>query len=318
MSLSLPKKLIISILFIFTSVSTVAIAQIKSVTEAAYFTLSHTPLRLVSIGDASLAVRYKEGTGIPLFFIHGSWDDHHSWLPVAEEVIKSSSNPVILYDRRGHSASTPDQTQGTISTDVQDALALLRALGFEKAHFIGHSYGANITIELATNHPDYVESIVIYEPPIFGLLKGKTQYESALQEVQTEMQKSKQLLEAGRIEEGTFNFIENVAFGKGSWSTVFDDRARSTMTASYSTWLDQSNDPERLNIKPGNLIAFKGKITLLMGRNSILAYPAVAKELKDIVPAIHLQPIDGAGHGGLLSHTEQTATLIVEHLTSYK
>lgn len=163
-----------------------------------------------------------------------------------------------------------------------------------------------------------MESIVIYEPPIFGLLKGKPQYKSALEEVQTEMQKSKQLLEQGRIEEGTFNFIENVAFGKGSWSTVFDERARSTMTASYATWLDQSNDPERLNIKPGKLTSFKGNITLLMGSNSILAYPAVAKELKEILPAIRLQTVEGAGHGGLLSHAEQTASFITEHLSSYK
>ncbi|WP_413511716.1 hypothetical protein [Myroides odoratus] len=41
-----------------------------------------------------------------------------------------------------------------------------------------------------------------------------------------------------------------------------------------------------------------------MGSNSILAYPAVAKELKEILPAIHLQTVEGAGHGGLLSHAE--------------
>ncbi|WP_059051635.1 alpha/beta fold hydrolase, partial [Myroides odoratimimus] len=219
-------------------------------TNTEYFAIENTPLYQIKTSDVNLAIRYKKGQGIPIVFIHGSWDDHNSWLPVAEEINKTATNPIILYDRRGHSASSADKEQGTISMDVQDVLSLLDALEVKKAHFIGHSYGANITIELTNNHANRVESIVLYEPPIFGMLKGQTQYKQILSEVQNEMQKSKTLLEQGHIEQGTFNFIEKVAFGKGSWYSVFDQRARNTMTASYTTWLDQANDPERLNIKP--------------------------------------------------------------------
>ncbi|WP_369688287.1 alpha/beta fold hydrolase, partial [Myroides odoratimimus] len=133
-----------------------------------------------------------------------------------------------------------------------------------------------------------------------------------------EMQKSKTLLEQGHIEQGTFNFIEKVAFGKGSWYSVFDQRARNTMTASYTTWLDQANDPERLNIKPENLNQFSGKITLITGSDSILVYTAVAKTIKQKVNSIELQTIQGAGHGGLISHPIQTADLISKHLEQLK
>lgn len=289
-------------------------AQTTSKTELEYFTIENTPLYIINTNDIDLAIRYKKGQGTPIVFIHGSWDDHNSWLPVAEELIKTTTNPIILYDRRGHSTSSPDKEQGTISMDVQDAVSLLDALQIKKAHFIGHSYGANITIELANNHADRVESIVLYEPPIFGMLKGQTQYKQILSEVQSEMQKSKTLLEQGHIEQGTFNFIEKVAFGKGSWYSVFDQRARNTMTASYTTWLDQANDPERLNIKPENLNQFNGKITLITGSDSILVYPVVARTIKQKVNSIELQTIQGAGHGGLISHPKQTADLISKHL----
>lgn len=301
-------RLVFGLVFLFT-----VKLHAQTTTNQAYFTLANTPLHLIHTVEVDLAVRYKKGEGTPLVFIHGSWDDHNSWLAVAEEVGKALPNPILLYDRRGHSASTPDTKQGTISMDVQDALALLDELGFKKAHFIGHSYGANITIELATNHADRVESIVLYEPPVFGLLKGKPEYQSILTAVQEDMQKSKTLLEQGAIEQGTFHFIEKVAFGTGSWSTIFDERARNTMTASYRTWLDQAHDPERLNLKPENLNQFKGHITLITGSDSILVYPAVAQEIKQQVKAITLYTIPGAGHGGLISHPQQTAAMLLNH-----
>jgi pimeloyl-ACP methyl ester carboxylesterase len=306
------KKMGVLLFFLIQLFSFELFAQTKTNTE--YFTIENTPLYQIKVSDANLAIRYKEGQGIPIVFIHGSWDDHNSWAPVAEELIKTATNPIILYDRRGHSASSPDKEQGTISMDVQDALSLLDALHIQKAHFIGHSYGANITIELAVNHPERVESIVLYEPPIFGMLKGQSEYKQILSEVQSEMQKSKTLLEQGHIEQGTFNFIEKVAFGKGSWYSIFDQRARNTMTASYATWLDQANDPERLNIKPENLNQFKGKITLITGSDSILVYPAVAKEIKQKVNSIELYTIQEAGHAGLVSHPKQTANSILQHL----
>lgn len=314
MNLLLSQRLLLLLLFVFQLCCSTAYAQAPTPTDAAYFTIQNTPLYLVHTEDTDLAIRYKKGKGTPLVFIHGSWDDHHSWVPVAEELSKTTSNPILLYDRRGHSASSPDNQQGTISMDVQDAIALLDVLGFKKAHFIGHSYGANIAIELANNYPDRVESIVIYEPPIFGLLKGQAQYKQILTEVQEDMQKSKTLLEQGSIEQGTFTFIEKVAFGQGSWSAIFDERARHTMTASYRTWLDQANDPERLNIKPENLNQFTGQITMLTGTDSILVYPAVANEIKQKVPSVALHTISGAGHGGLVSHAKQTALLISDHL----
>lgn len=312
-SLRLPIQRVRSFVFAFVLLLPVVL-QAQATADQAYFTIENTPLHLIHTDEVDLAVRHKKGQGIPLVFIHGSWDDHNSWLAVAEELSKAVPNPILLYDRRGHSASTPDTKQGTISMDVQDALALLEQLGFKKAHFIGHSYGANITIELATNHADKVESIVLYEPPIFGLLKGKPEYKQILTRVQEEMQKSKTLLEQGEVEQGTFNFIEKVAFGTGSWSTIFDERARNTMTASYRTWLDQAHDPERLNIKPEKLNQFKRSMTLITGSDSILVYPAVAKELQQQVNTIALFTIQGAGHGGLISHSKQTAAIVVNHL----
>lgn len=272
------------------------------------------PLYLVSIGDADLATRYRKGKGIPVVFIHGSWDDHYSWLPVAIQVSSQIENPVIIYDRRGHGASTPDKEQGTISQDVNDVLLLINNLGFEKAHFVGHSYGANIAIQLVVQYPDKAESLLLYEPPAFGLLKDKPEYKENMNEIKTAMSTAKILLEKGDVEKGTIHFIEKVAFGPGSWKYIFDERARSTMLANYRTWLDQSNDPERLNIQTQKLNGFPGKTIIISGNASLPIYPAVTKELKKKVNAIQIENINGAGHGGLISHSQETAQILIIHL----
>lgn len=290
----------------------------EEVNAQEFFFEDKNPLFLMNIGDADIALRYQKGEGVPIVFIHGSWDDHHSWLPVATQISSKINNPIILYDRKGHSASSPDKYQGSISQDVNDLSLLVNKLGFEKAHFIGHSYGANIAIQFAVQHSERVESVVLYEPPIFGLLKNNPKYKYSLKTVKTAMVSAKALLEKGEIEKGTIQFIERVAFGKGSWKNIFDDRARSTMLASYRTWLDQSNDPERLNIQSDKLNQFKRNITLITGTKSIAVYPAVVQELNDIVEKIQIKSILGAGHGGLVSHTIETTKLILEHLKIQK
>lgn len=272
------------------------------------------PLYLVNIGDADLTVRYKKGEGTPVIFVHGSWDDHHSWMQVAESLHRYINNPIILYDRRGHSASSPDIGQGSVSQDMSDLVLLTLQLGFEKAHFIGHSYGANILVRLASAHSEIVESIVLYEPPLFGLLKSNPAYTTEMKRVKEAMNTAKNLLEDGAIEKGTKHFIEKVAFGKNSWETIFDERARSTMLASYRTWLDQANDPERLNIRTEGLNSFLGNITLITGTHSIPVYSFVVKELKDKINKTQVKEIKGAGHGGLATHVDETLEIIIEHL----
>lgn len=268
------------------------------------------PLFLVNIGDANLATRYRKGEGTPLIFVHGSWGDHNSWLPIAAQLAGQIKNPLILYDRRGHSASTPDVAQGSITQDVNDAIDLMEALGFEKANFIGHSYGSNIVIQLATEHSKAVKNILVYEPPLFGLLKEKSEYQTDLREIKSAMLLAKSLLEKGEIEKGTIQFIEKAAFGNASWENMFDKSERRIMLANYHTWLDQSRDPQRLNIQPAKLNDFKGGITILYGTKTLPVYKDVITELSKILQNKQIIKIENAGHGGLITNSYEVSQLI--------
>jgi 3-oxoadipate enol-lactonase len=62
---------------------------------------------------------------------------------------------------RGHGLSQPVGEPFSIPLAVEDLLAILEKLGYQKAVFIGHSNGTYITQELAYRYPERVQALVI-------------------------------------------------------------------------------------------------------------------------------------------------------------
>ncbi|HSO93035.1 MAG TPA: alpha/beta fold hydrolase, partial [Candidatus Dormibacteraeota bacterium] len=68
---------------------------------------------------------------------------------------------VILPDCRGHGQSTNPNHSYSFREMADDAAALLRALGYDRAHIIGHSNGGNVALVILLEHPEVVQSCVI-------------------------------------------------------------------------------------------------------------------------------------------------------------
>jgi len=68
---------------------------------------------------------------------------------------------VLRYDTRGHGGT--DAPGGPYSLDhlAEDAVALLRALGIERTHFVGLSMGGMIGQVLGLKHPEFLRSLVL-------------------------------------------------------------------------------------------------------------------------------------------------------------
>lgn len=68
---------------------------------------------------------------------------------------------VLRYDTRGHGGT--DAPGGPYSLDqlAEDAVALLRALGIERTHFVGLSMGGMIGQVLALKHPETLRSLAL-------------------------------------------------------------------------------------------------------------------------------------------------------------
>lgn len=248
-----------------------------------------------------------------LLCVHGSWDDHHSWDGFAALLPQMR---IVRYDRRGHSLSSAPPGQGRLGEDVADAVALLDHLQIARAHIVGHSYGANVAIMIATRHPDRAETLMLHEPPVFALLSGDATADALRAQAAGLMARAAEAIEQGRVEQGARLFLEQVAFGEGSWTDLFDAETRATLLRNAGTWLDQYRDPERLAVDVRALCGFPRAIALSTGRATLPAYAEVIRRIAGIVPNVTVHPIERAGHGAHISHPAEMAQEFLTHIAS--
>jgi pimeloyl-ACP methyl ester carboxylesterase len=116
------------------------------------------PARTVRAGDIDVAVQ-EYGEGEPLLIINGTSQSLGFWAPAA--AVYAERYRVITYDLRGLGGTGRGTGPMTVRSLADDALALLDALGIERAHVLGYSLGSAITQELALAAPERVASAVL-------------------------------------------------------------------------------------------------------------------------------------------------------------
>ncbi|MFQ5899332.1 MAG: alpha/beta fold hydrolase, partial [Candidatus Methylomirabilia bacterium] len=73
----------------------------------------------------------------------------------------SSRYRVLRYDTRGHGGTEVSEEPYSLDRLVEDARALLQALGITRTHFIGLSMGGMVAQILALRAPELLESLVL-------------------------------------------------------------------------------------------------------------------------------------------------------------
>jgi pimeloyl-ACP methyl ester carboxylesterase len=248
--------------------------------------------------------------GDPLVLVHGSWADHHSWDRIVPALTPSLR--VLTYDRRGHSRSERPATQGSVREDVADLAALIEHLGLAPAHILGNSFGGSIVLRLAAARPDLFRSLLVHEPPLFGVLDDPAA-RKLLQIVQERVHVVIELLERGEMESGARQFVETVAFGPGAWEQL-PGELRQTLIFNAPTFLDEQRDPEWLLIDPQALANFSAPALLTQGDRSEPFFSLVVKRIARFLPYAQRQALPGADHVPQLRQPEEYAEAVMSFI----
>ena len=102
-----------------------------------------------------------DGPGLPLLLLHGGPGGGHDYLEPLE--VLSSERPVIFYDQLGCGKSDmPDnRAWWTIERFADEIQEVREALGLERCHVLGQSWGGWLGIEYMLRQPAGVQSIVL-------------------------------------------------------------------------------------------------------------------------------------------------------------
>jgi pimeloyl-ACP methyl ester carboxylesterase len=104
-------------------------------------------------------------------FIHGA-GFADAFLPLTSEPSIRDHYRAIRYSRRGHAGSTHMTHPVAIADHAADCRGLLAALGVEKAHVVGHSYGGCVALQLASAAPGVVLTLALFEPALLAVPSG--------------------------------------------------------------------------------------------------------------------------------------------------
>jgi pimeloyl-ACP methyl ester carboxylesterase len=101
----------------------------------------------------------KDPFEAPIVLIHGSTIDHSEWDPIIP--VLAERYQVFTPDCRGHGKSNNPRLSYSFQELASDVAAFVRALGYEKAHIIGHSNGGNVALVTLMEHPDVVQTCIL-------------------------------------------------------------------------------------------------------------------------------------------------------------
>src|SRR3954469_15173561 len=118
------------------------------------------PTQTITAGGVQFAYReLGPRSGVPVVFLTHLAAVLDNWDPRVVDGI-AAKHPVIAFDNRGVGASS-GSTPTTIEEMARDAVAFIRALGFDQVDLFGFSMGGMIAQVIAQEQPELVRKIII-------------------------------------------------------------------------------------------------------------------------------------------------------------
>jgi haloacetate dehalogenase len=119
------------------------------------------------------------GQGVPLLLLHGHPQTHAMWHRVAPALVERHTVVAMDLRGRGDSSRPPasaDHTAYSKRAMAADAVAVMRAAGFDRFAVCAHDRGARVAHRLALDHPHAVLRLMLLDiAPTLAMYEGTTE-----------------------------------------------------------------------------------------------------------------------------------------------
>ena len=110
-----------------------------------------------------LPFHYRDwgGDGRQVLLLHGLASTCHIWDLVAP--LLAEDFRIAAMDQRGHGQSAQVDDGYDFAAVLGDAAAMIEHLGWQRPVVVGHSWGADVALELAVAHPESVSGLIFVD-----------------------------------------------------------------------------------------------------------------------------------------------------------
>ncbi|MGV3654053.1 MAG: alpha/beta fold hydrolase [Noviherbaspirillum sp.] len=223
------------------------------------------------------------GAGTPLLLVPGIVSPAALWQPVGQRLGKHFD--VYVLDVRGRGLTeSGSHLDYSVDACADDAIAIARELGLDQYILLGHSMGARIGARAARRAGPALQHLIMVDPPVSG--PGRRPYPSSLPPLLALLDAARR----GRADEALHRpgmpvWPEELVRLRAEWLHTCDERAVIDSHRGFHEE-DFHADLARLTVKAGLITAGKGGVIL----------PEDLAEIRQLVPAMSILTVEGAGH----------------------
>ena len=266
------------------------------------------------------------GESVPLLTLHGGPGGGHDYLEPLNAL--ASERPVVFFDQLGCGKSdTPDDVSlWRIDRFVDEVTAVRDALGLDRIHLLGHSWGGWLAIEYMLGAPSGVVSLTLASTsasiPQFVYEAGKL-----ISELPREMAETMRRLEAEgdfenpEFEAGMMEFYKRHLCRLDPWP---DPLMRCLENLDGNIVYETMNGPTEFtvigNMKDWNRIEKLGEIVaptlITCGRYDELT-PACSRTLRQGIMNSRMHVFERSAHMAHLEETESYLQILSEFLRDF-
>ena len=237
------------------------------------------------------------GQGPALVLVHGAGSAR--WGFDLLRPLLERSFTVMAVDRRGRGDSGDGEGLYSIGQEFADVAAVVTEAG-HGAMLFGHSYGGLVAAGAAVLLPG-LEKLVLYEPPMGGVLTGEAWIE-----------RYERQLEAGERSAAVRAFLRDVGgYSEAEIEQMEDTPAWAKRLAVAPTVPRELRAERALVLESLGLGALAARCLMFVGSKS----PAWAKRSTDAYAAaladVRVHRLEGHGHGGTVSAPEWIARELI-------
>lgn len=248
------------------------------------------------------------GRGPPLLLIHGSGPGVSAWanwrlnLPALAERFR-----VVAPDMVGFGfTDRPAGISYGMDTWVRHAVGVLDALGIERAHVVGNSFGGALAIALAARHPDRVDRLVLMGSvgvpfPITPALDAVWGYTPSVEQM-------RRLLDVFAYDRSLVSDELAVLRHRASVRPGVQEAYAAMFPAPRQRWVDAMTTPAEA------IAAIDREALVIHGRDDQVIPLANAHRLLELLPRAQLHVFGRCGHWTQIEHAARFNRLVADFL----